>query len=183
MPAVGARPYPGRSFHRPLDRGRLRTSKRVTRRGNGRTRSPRGRRRRLPFGPRSFWRRTIAFVGDLPETFPSPPCSGPKPARTITPPLMGAASQLSSTSPPWPGQNPLCRNARPCAGLPFSKLRPGLGLTSRPTQRDGRLSGQQPEGEALLDVEFNELVGLAEVADGEVLPEVQFEVAAAGGEH
>src|ERR1700690_4596995 len=50
-------------------------------------------------------------------------------------------------------------------------------------QRDGGLGGEQQEGESLLQVQANNLVGVARIADGEVLADPQVEVAATGGQH
>ena len=50
-------------------------------------------------------------------------------------------------------------------------------------QGDGGLRGQQEEGEGLLQVQADGRVSVAQVADGDVLADVQAEVAAAGREH
>src|SRR5262249_21467659 len=53
---------------------------------------------------------------------------------------------------------------------------------ARGTQRNGRLFCQDQEGEALLDVEPHALGIVPEIADREILPDGQLEVAAAQGD-
>src|SRR5271170_4304118 len=48
---------------------------------------------------------------------------------------------------------------------------------------DGGLGGQQEKGEALLQIEANDGVGVAQIADREILADMQVEIAAAGGQH
>lgn len=57
---------------------------------------------------------------------------------------------------------------------------PRRGLT---TERDGRLRRQQPEGEAFLDIEPHCLSIVVEIADGEILADGEFEIAAAHRQH
>src|SRR5271156_2391778 len=58
-----------------------------------------------------------------------------------------------------------------------------LALFRRQCEDDGSFRRQQPEGETLLEVQFDRGCGMVEVADGDVLPDFQFEIATAGGQH
>ena len=51
----------------------------------------------------------------------------------------------------------------------------------RRRERDGRLGGEQEECERLLQVEADGGIGVTEIADGDVLTDVQAEIAATGG--
>ena len=50
-------------------------------------------------------------------------------------------------------------------------------------EHDGSLGCQQPESEGLLQVQFDGGGGMAQVTDGDVLADIQFEIAAAGRQH
>ena len=58
-----------------------------------------------------------------------------------------------------------------------------FSLAFRGHQGHGGLGGEQAKGERLLQVEFDGGCRMAEIADGEVLADVEFKVAAARGEH
>src|ERR1700693_1651662 len=68
---------------------------------------------------------------------------------------------------------------------PFLPSPPGCSgrRAARRTEPDRGLCGEQQEREGLLQVQPDGCVGVAQVADGYVLADVQAEVAAAGGEH
>src|SRR6516164_9606239 len=59
----------------------------------------------------------------------------------------------------------------------------GRLLLCRRRQRDGGLGREQQERQRLLEVEAHDAVGVAQIADREVLPDVQVEIAATRGEH
>ena len=48
----------------------------------------------------------------------------------------------------------------------------------RPGQRDRGFAGKDTEDECLLEIQSYERIGMAEVADRNILPDVEFEVAA-----
>src|SRR5262252_10802327 len=50
-------------------------------------------------------------------------------------------------------------------------------------QRDGSLGRKRQERQRLLEVEAHDVVGVAQIADRDVLPDVQVEIAATRGEH
>src|ERR1700722_11659278 len=50
-------------------------------------------------------------------------------------------------------------------------------------QRDGSFGSEQKESECLLQVQGDSGIGVAEIADGNILADVQIEIAATGGQH
>ena len=59
----------------------------------------------------------------------------------------------------------------------------GLVLVRGWQKRYGRFAGKQQEGERFLQVEANGGIGVAQIPDGEILADVEFEVAASRGHH
>src|ERR1700690_1933151 len=53
----------------------------------------------------------------------------------------------------------------------------------RRSQRDGRLGGEQQEREGFLQIKPDRIIGVAQVADRDVLAEVQLEIAATRGHY
>src|SRR5215510_6114852 len=64
-----------------------------------------------------------------------------------------------------------------------SPLTSGRLLVCGRCQRDGRLGREQQERQRLLEVETHDAVGVTQIADRDVLPDVQIEIAASRGEH
>src|SRR5580658_11171147 len=53
----------------------------------------------------------------------------------------------------------------------------------RRNQRDRSLRGQQQESERLLQIQADRGIGVAKITDGDILPNVKVEIAAASGQH
>src|SRR5215467_2506183 len=65
----------------------------------------------------------------------------------------------------------------------FGPMSLGRLLLCGRRQRDSGLSREQQEGQRLLEVKPHDAVGVAQITDREVLPDVQIEITAACGEH
>src|SRR4029453_2027603 len=96
-----------------------------------------------------------------------------------------------TNAPLWCAQSmpTLCLGGAPdsrasaCPGKAANGFRSSSStLCSRP-QRDGGLGCEQQERQRLLEVEAYDAVGVAQIADRNVLPDVQVEIAATRGEH
>src|SRR5262249_17391004 len=59
----------------------------------------------------------------------------------------------------------------------------GRLLLCRRRQRDRGLTREQQEGQRLLEIKAHDAVGVAQIADREILPDVQIEITAPRGEH
>src|SRR5262249_28707621 len=76
-------------------------------------------------------------------------------------------------APTWPMAAPFL----------FGPISLGRLLLCSRRQRDRGLSREQQEGQRLLEVKAHDAVGVAQITDREVLPDVQIEITAARGEH
>src|SRR5512132_114552 len=73
--------------------------------------------------------------------------------------------------------------ASACPGKAANGFRSSSSTLCRRPQRDGGLGCEQQERQRLLEVEAYDAVGVAQIADRNVLPDVQVEIAATRGEH
>jgi hypothetical protein len=56
------------------------------------------------------------------------------------------------------------------------------GRIIRGREHNGCLAGQEAKGEALLEIKPDDRVGVSEIADGDILPDVEFEITSARGQ-
>src|SRR5215471_6517058 len=76
---------------------------------------------------------------------------------------------------------PVC-DVRRCQEFWRSGVAMGLSVCWR-RQRDSSLGREQQERQRLLEVEAHDAIGMVQIADRNVLPDVQIKIAAARGEH
>ena len=67
--------------------------------------------------------------------------------------------------------------------VPTTGFRSFFTLGARRRQRDRGFGGEEQEGKCLLQIQSDDGIGVAGIADGDILADVKVEIAAAGGEH
>src|SRR5258705_13779650 len=103
-----------------------------------------------------------------------------RPTCTSTSPPLAATPRASKGPEPGTGnETPYCQRA---AATSCTRMSLRLRLR-RWRQRDRGLAGDQKKCERLLQVEAHGGVGVAQIADGDILADMQVEIAAAGGQH